>query len=1001
MIRLRLALPLLLAACGATPPAPPVPAAPAASAASTAAPAKAHVETDLVSNARQLIFTGKRSGEGYYSADGDRMVFQSERLDANPFYQIFLLDLESGDTEQITNGTGKTSCAWIHPTENKVLFASTHEDPEALADQKAEIAIRASGKHRRYSWDYDKDYDLFESVPGSGTYTNLTKTTGYNAEGSWSPDGKHILFASNRLAFSTKMSPEDQAGFDRDPAYMMDLYIMDADGSNVRQLTTSKGYDGGPFFSPDGKRLTWRRFTPDGHQAEIWTMNIDGTDAKQLTRLKAMSWAPYYHPSGDYLIFNSNLEGFQNFELYLVDVEGTKKPVRITFTDGWDGLPVFSPDGKKLAWSAGRTDNKKPQLFTADWNDAKARELLALAPARDGAVVKVAAQTVDLSATKPGINAADMEAHVRRLASPEFEGRLTGTPGEAKATAYVAEVFNKIGLQGAGTDGFFQPFTFTSGVSLNQPNVLLVQVGDTKTRPKVSESWRPLAFSKPGSIAVSDLVFAGYGIVAPKQSDTPDEAAYDAYGALDVTDKWVVVLRFMPEDITPERRQALSRFASLRFKAMEARDRGAKGLIVVSGPKSQAREQLVPLRFDAAIAGAGLPAITVTDAFATEIFGRAKQDLAAAQTALDKGEIAPGFALPGTQIGGHFTLKFDESTGRNVLARLQVGATPSSEVLIIGAHVDHLGHGEGGDTLAKGDEKGKIHFGADDNASGVAGLLEIAQYLADQKAKGKLAKAKRDIIFAAWSGEELGLLGASYFVRTYGGATEAPKTIYPQVAAYLNMDMIGRLREKLVLQGVGSSGYWTTEVEKRNVVVGLPISLSVDTYLPTDATPFYLKGVPILAAFTGAHGEYHTPRDTPDLLNYEGSAKIAKLVGLIGRSLLMAEKAPPYVKIAPPKKGPGRRQGRAYLGTIPDYAGSATKGGPKGVPLSGVANNSPAQKAGAQAGDVLVGLAGKPIDNIYDFVRVLQGLKVGQAVEMKVMRGGALQTLKATPISRE
>ena len=289
-------------------------------------------EAELLSRTRQLTFEGRRAGEGYFSRDGSQMVFQSEREAGNPFFQIYLLDLETGDVQRVSPGVGKTTCAWIHPDGDRVLFASTHEDKEAEAKQKEEIDLRNSGNQRRYAWDYDETFDIYDFESDTDEYVNLTNKRGYDAEASWSPDGKLIAFTSNRQAYDGELSEEDRKQFEIDPAYLNEIYLMNADGTDVRRLTEEPGYDGGPFFSPDGQRICWRRFTPDGAIAEVWTMNVDGSDQRQLTRLGAMSWAPFYHPSGEYLIFTTNRHGFANFELYLIDVEGKSQPVRVTYT---------------------------------------------------------------------------------------------------------------------------------------------------------------------------------------------------------------------------------------------------------------------------------------------------------------------------------------------------------------------------------------------------------------------------------------------------------------------------------------------------------------------------------------------------------------------------------------------------------------------------------------------------------------------------------------------
>ncbi|MGE0820989.1 MAG: M28 family peptidase [Candidatus Binatia bacterium] len=957
-------------------------------------PAAAKEEERLLANVRQVTFVGQRAGEGYFSQDGSLFVFQSERMADNPFYQIYLLDMQTGDLRRVSSGKGKTTCPWIHPSKKKVLFASTHLDPRTTEKQQAELAERTSGQERRYSWDFDEQYDIFESDLGGGQLKNLTKARGYDAEGSWSPDGSLIVFASNRHAYTEQLSAEEQAEFARDPSSQLDIYVMNADGSQVRRLTTSPGYDGGPFFSADGQRICWRRFSRDGRTAEIFTMNVDGADVQQLTHLGAMSWGPYFHPSGDYLIFASNLEGMKNFELYVVDASGVKTPVRVTFTDGFDGLPVFSPDGKTLAWSTGRGPQKRPQIFFAEWNDAVARQLLGLAPVMTTVEENETPKSpVGLAADMLPINAKSMQIHLAALASEKMAGRLTGTAGEQRATEYVASLFQWLGLVPAGDNNtFFQQFSFTAGVSVGENNRFIVRSATDDQEYAVDQDWRPLASSKTGTFDSAGVVFAGYGIVAPAADG---HGAYDVYTDLDVTDKWVMVLRYLPEDISPELRQHLNRYASLRYKTMVARDKGARGVIVVSGPKAQVKEQLVRLAFDATLATSSIGAISVSDAVAEHLLQPSGKTLREVQDALDSGDVVPGFLLSDLELEVTIDMVQETRTGRNVLARLQAGINPAPSAVVIGAHVDHLGRGEGTGSLAREEERGQIHYGADDNASGVAGLLQIAQVLTEAKAKGDLS-LQRDILFATWSGEELGLLGSSHFVRTFGGATE-PTVLTPGVVAYLNMDMIGRLNSAVILQGISSSTSWPRDIERLAAPLGLAVKLQPDSYLPTDATSFYLKGVPIVSAFTGAHADYHTPRDTPDKINAEGAATIARFMAALTRSLATRSDLPDYVAATQPPRTVGRVAVRAYLGTIPDYTPSDMSG----VKLSGVIKGGPAEQAGVTGGDVIIALAGRKIENIYDYTYALDALKVGVPVELRIVRDGHAQIVKVVPGLRE
>lgn len=341
-------------------------------------------ERDFLTRIRRLTVEGRRAGEGYWSKDGKELVFQSEREPGNPFYQIYLMDMSSGDVRRVSPGVGKTTCSFINPDTGGVLFSSTHHDPRSKQLQEDEIAFRASGQERRYSWDYDPEMELYVWNRQSGSLRRLTNRRGYDAEASYSPDGQWIVFSSTRDAYDRQLTPAEQKQLELDPSYFGDIYIMraDADGSGVRRLTSVPGYDGGPFFSPDGKRIVWRRFDESGLIANVWTMNLDGTDAVQLTDFGAMSWAPYIHPSGQYVVFASNKLGFENFELFIVDIDGRKEPVRVTYSDGFDGLPVPSPDGTQLAWTSNRGGGREGQIFLAQWNHQYALGALRAAPDR-------------------------------------------------------------------------------------------------------------------------------------------------------------------------------------------------------------------------------------------------------------------------------------------------------------------------------------------------------------------------------------------------------------------------------------------------------------------------------------------------------------------------------------------------------------------------------------------------------------------------------------------
>jgi hypothetical protein len=684
------------------------------------------------------------------------------------------------------------------------------------------------------------------------------------------------------------------------------------------------------------------------------------------------------------LIFATNLQGFGNFELYIVDAEGQQAPVRVTERDGFDGLATFSPDGETISWTSNATPKEESQIFIGKWDHETALRLLDAAPPREHKAQEVT------DGSTPDITVEDLKKIVATLTSNEMAGRLTGSDGEKRATAFVADAFAALGLSPYGDAGsMFQSFDFTAGVALAQGNALSISVDGEVTDLMLEEDWRPLAFSRTGQAEEAGVVFAGFGLDAPAEGDA---AAIDSYGDLDTQGKWVLLWRGMPGDLSNARRTQLSRYADLRYKASVAKARGAVGVIFAPPPRDAFEDRLPRLAFEATSGVAGLPVVAVTRETSRRMLSILGSELTSMTAQIEAGDSA-GRDLFGVSVSGALALEYEKHTGRNVVARLELDGLSEDgrPPVIIGAHVDHLGRGETSGSLASGDEVGEIHHGADDNASGVAAMIEVAQKLTSDRDSGRL-KAGRDVIFAAWSGEELGLLGASHFVTALAESAGA-EDLSDLVSAYLNMDMVGRLDDRVIISGLGSSDIWAREIERRNAVIGLPIVTSEDTYLPTDSTAFYLKGVPILSLFTGAHEDYNKPSDTAEKLNYEGMRDIARFVALLARSLVLADEEPAYVEVARPKGHGSRRMSNVFLGTIPDYASE----GQRGVPLSGVVKDGPAERAGLAGGDVVVGLAGQDLENIYDYVRTLNGLKPGEMVDITVERDGERKTLMIEP----
>lgn len=583
--------------------------------------------------------------------------------------------------------------------------------------------------------------------------------------------------------------------------------------------------------------------------------------------------------------------------------------------------------------------------------------------------LRTAAAALLLCAAAPGIagpvSPDDLRRHVEALTADAMGGRLTGSDGARAAADYIAGRFAETGLTPEG-DSFLQSFDFTAGVSIGEGNRLTI--GGEEAR--LEDDWVPLGFSASDEVAPSAVIFAGYGILAAGGSD------YDSFGDADVTGKWVMVWRGVPLDAPVELRTELARYADLRYKASVLKSRGARGMIAAPAPGVTYDPELPRLANDTALARAEIPALAVGQTLANRLLASLGADREALETRLKSGEPVAPILLPDIEIGAQIALNQRKAVGLNVLARIDLGAPEGTLPVMVGAHFDHLGRGEVPNSLARSDEAGQIHPGADDNASGVAALIEIAAALSDG-----CSGAARDIVLAAWSGEELGLIGSHAYAQT------------SDVAAYINLDMVGRFRDTLQIAGLASSPDWNALVEDANT--DLPIERVDTPYVPSDATTFYTDGAPVLSLFTGVHTEYHSPRDTADTLNYDGLARIADLTARLTCATARAEPGIGYAAgvAAPPRPG-GRRAG-VTLGTIPQYAET----GP-GVAIADTVSGGPAQRAGVLGGDVITGLAGSPVSDIYDFMRILNGLKPGEAVAMTVTRDGRDHALEIVPVAR-
>ena len=1041
-------------------------------------------EQRYLKNVRQLTSEGEKSGEAYFSPDGKQIIFQSVRAGC-PHYQIYVMNADGSDQRLVSTGKGKTTCAFFHPTKPGLfIYASTHLDESTWPPAKK--------TGRGYSWDFDGAMDVFLArVKDGKILKRLTTAAGYDAECSISPDGKQIVFTSTRD--SGGKGADDGKG---------EIYLMDIDGSNQRRLTTAPGYDGGPFFSPDGKKILFRGFRTE-MSATVFTIGLDGKNETALTRMPRINWAPFYHPSGELVVYAANTGTRHNFELFLVRADGSFKEVRLTSHEGFDGLPVFSPDGKKLLWTSNRV-GKKSQVFVADFVMPKASEFkvqpaklsepahgagkegyhsdkpkdkdaganphgsnphgsnphgatsrptnphgnsnphgsnphgnsnphgtnphgnsnphgsnphgnsnphgtnphgnshphggATSRPAKDkkeaGSPHGLPGKRTDLpiirgsvsggsaALSMPGMALIDRErllAHVKTLSDDKMEGRKAGTPGGRMAQDYIVGVFKDLGLEPAGDKGRFRhAFEFSAGTEVAaEGNGLVLRLAGKTAVLEQGEDWQPLLYSGSGVTGRVRLAFAGYGIKAPKQS-------YDDFAGLELAGKVAIVLTRGPKCGTGGAFGAdrPTRHEDLRNKVGLARDAGAVGVLLVRS-KGKGRLRLPG-------ADAGIPVAQLEAGQARALLKGVGLDIDAVIAAIDEDGKPRSRSLEDAAAALSVKLDHKTRTGMNILAKLK-GTDPklSAEVVVIGAHYDHLGYGGAGSGSRS--KEHAIHNGADDNASGTAGLFALARHF-------KAHPPKRSLVFFAFDAEESGLLGSTAWMKK-------PTVNKESIVAMFNMDMIGHLADNkaLLVGGVGTGSGFAERVKKAAHIAGLDVAVDQDGQGPSDHSRFYAGGIPVLSFFTQTHELYHMPGDDWDTVDYEGMTKVLRMVAVLGREVANGPR-PSFarVKAASGHGKPGRKRVATgeplpWFGSIPDYAQSKEL---KGVRLTGARPGSPADKAGVQAGDIIVKFAGRSVANIYDYTYAIQGCAAGQEIEVVVRRGDETVTLKATLGSR-
>jgi aminopeptidase YwaD len=562
--------------------------------------------------------------------------------------------------------------------------------------------------------------------------------------------------------------------------------------------------------------------------------------------------------------------------------------------------------------------------------------------------------------------------HIKFLASDELGGRFPGTHGDSLAEHYAIEQFQGDRLTPIGDDGYREKFDFVSEVKVGTHNSFSSAIGDENYQYTIGHEFYPMGFSSNSS-AEGTLVFIGYGINAPDQK-------YNDLSGVDLKGKIAVVMRYSPGSNTPHD-NPFSKYEMPRMKCNAIKEAGAKGIIFFTGPASGDDELLTKLRSSSNInENIGIPVIDVKRDIIEKIFELNGKNLRTTQMLMDSLKTTNSFALKNTKV--NFTVSLEEvhSYTANIIGYLE-GTDPvlKNEVIVVGAHMDHLGDGMKYGSL---DPSGKpaIHHGADDNASGDAGVFELAHKLSTVK-----SSLKHSYIFMLFSGEEAGLLGSAFFTKS---------ELYKQynIITMINMDMIGRLNDnKLNVEGAGTSSIWKHMVDSlNNIKENLTLIFKDEGFGPSDQSSFYAKDLPVLQIFTGLHSDYHRPTDTWDKINSDGEVKVLNLVYDIITCLDQRETKPDFIKTKEEKEKT-MTSFRVTLGIVPDYSTNA-----EGMAVMGVKDGGPAANAGLKAGDIIIKFGSHEIKNIYDYTYALGDFKPGDETEIVVKRGTEEITLKVT-----
>jgi aminopeptidase YwaD len=559
------------------------------------------------------------------------------------------------------------------------------------------------------------------------------------------------------------------------------------------------------------------------------------------------------------------------------------------------------------------------------------------------------------SQVDPDITINELKSHLVILAGEELKGRYPGTPEDSMLMSYISNEFKSYGLDFFSGNGI-QNFDFISSVKQGANNSLIINGMAAAT---VTE-FMPFSFSSSTEIT-ADVLFAGYGFDLKN-----DTLSRNDYTGLEVKGKWILILRGNP--LSVDQKNAFSSVEKDRDKVMLAKDKGAAGVLLVSGSKFDSQDELNAMT--ANLSDVGLPCFQVSRTFANKILESSGITISQLEDQLFQKQLVKSFETD-IQVKGKADVIQQKTKTGNVIAYIR-GSNPSlaGEYIVIGAHHDHLGMGGQGNSSRMPDTLA-VHYGADDNASGVSAVLELAE-------KFSILKPGRNIIFATFGAEEEGIIGSNYFIA------HSPIP-FEKIELMLNLDMIGRLRDSsLQIGGVGTSAEFKSVLENTDKKYPFKLSLSEAGYGPSDHASFYAKDKPVLFFSTGPHQDYHTPNDKVDSINLEGLKEITSYVADLTLYFANEESPLKFQEAGPKESTSGRYRGKITFGIMPDVSGE----GNDGMKVLAVTPGKPASLAGMKKGDTITAIDGKAVGNIQDYMFRLGQLKAGDISVVTVIRNG-------------